>query len=158
MFYLIVFPCGEWPSTLDYFCRALQVHVSDCSCFCWLLQIRMPQPPTPHPRALWGAHRAPPGLPQGPFGPLGTDGASRRADGGGRTALRAAHKVFFVLSWETFSMSEVRMRNAELSNLAQNRSEYLNIAWRGREYPWMVLDCSEWSRLTQVGPELPNLD
>ena len=55
-------------------------------------------------------------------------------------------------------MSEVRMRNAELSNLAQNRSEYLNIAWRGREYPWMVLDCSEWSRLTQVGPELPNLD
>ena len=55
-------------------------------------------------------------------------------------------------------MSEVRMRNAELSNLAQNRSEYFNIAWRGREYPWMVLDCSEWSRLTQVGPELPNLD
>ena len=106
-----------------------------------------PNPPPPTP-----------GLPQGPFGPLGTDGASRRADGGGRTALRAAHKVFFVLSWETFSVSEVRMRNAELSNLAQNRSEYLNIAWRGREYPWMVLDCSEWSRLIQVGPELPNLD
>ena len=124
----IVFPCGEWPSTLDYFCRALQVHVSDCSCFCGLLQIRMPQPPTPHPRALWGGPQGPPGLPQGPFGPLGTDGASRRADGGGRTALRAAHKVFFVLSWETFSMSEVRMRNAELPNLAQIRSEYFNLA------------------------------
>ena len=58
-------------------------------------------------------------------------------------------------------MSEVRMRNAELPNLAQIRSEYLNMAWSGRvrrEYPSMVLDCSEWSRLTQVGPELPNLD
>ena len=117
-----------------------------------------PNPPPPTPGPFGGAHRAPPGLPQGPFGPLGTDGASRRADGGGRTALRAAHKVFFVLSWETFSMSEVRMRNAELPNLAQIRSEYLNMAWRGREYPSMVRDCSEWSRLTQVGPELPNLD
>ena len=52
-------------------------------------------------------------------------------------------------------MSEVRMRNAELPNLAQIR---LHMAWSGREYPSMVLDCSEWSRLTQVGPELPNLD
>ena len=158
MCFCIVFPCGEWPSTLDYFCRALQVHVSDCSCFCGLLQIRMPQPPTPHPRALWGG---PQGPPRAPPGALRAPRDGRRfAPGGrrGRTALRDAHKVFFVLSWETFSMSEVRMRNAELSNLAQNRSEYLNIAWRGREYPWMVLDCSEWSRLTQVGPELPNLD
>ena len=45
-----------------------------------------------------------------------------------RTTLRAAHKVFFVLSWETFSMSKVRMRNAEVPNLAQIRSEYLDMA------------------------------
>ena len=115
-----------------------------------------PPPPTPGP---FGGPTGPP--PWAPPGALRAPRDGRRfAPGGrrGRTALRAAHKVFFGLSWETFSMSEVRMRNAELSNLAQNRSEYLNMAWSGREYPLMVLDCSEWSRLTQVGPELQNLD
>ena len=102
-----VLPCGMLPSTLVYFFAELSrylfllVHASAVS------------------RSL-GYHNPHP-TPKGPWG--GPNGSSR-AQGPlrapwGWTALRAAHKVFFGLSWETFSRSAVRMRNAELPDLAR---------------------------------------
>ena len=65
-------------------------------------------------------------------GPLGADGASRRPQS---------------LFW--FILRDVLHERSEdekcwIARSGENRSEYLNMAWNGREYLWMVLNSTFW--------------
>ena len=135
-------PAGCFPSTLDCFRRALQVHVSARSCFLLVRVSAWPQPPTPTQGPLGG-----------PQGPPRAQGALRAP--WGRTALRAVPELLFGLSCEMFSMGAVRMRNAEWLGLVQTGSEYPNMVWNGPEWLRVVLNGPEWSRLVTLAQNGP---